>query len=515
VITCDDVLVTVQHERVILYSKRHGVVVRPYLTCAHAAHSPELPAAYRFLFAVSCQGVDPLLMWQWGEEIDAILFLPRVTYGLMVLSLARWRLRPVDLSELVNAASSQRMRAIEQLRARFGLPRFVNAPTPTEDRMFDLANEQVVFEFVELARKRGQLELTEVFPEPGCSALRGPEGEFMHEILVPLRRIATRHTSPALPYSADLTAQNAAFLDDGWLYFHLMAGPRATESLLMSAVAPTLENHRKRGDIDGWFFVRYADPHPHLRVRVRGNSKLLTATVLPDVLHAVSVCGIPAELRLDTYRPEIRRYGGVSAMALAERIFTANTLAVVEAIQHAYELGKAMDPDWRMAFACITTQRLLEQLLVPDQQRAAFLVRLSETALREVAQSQDAIVARRRALSKALRRQRAELMRAIFDDHPDWREIGTLWTVRMSGASDEVRALKRLEHRGELMRPYVDVVASVIHMHLNRVFMDEPRHHERVVYEFLHQLNRSQSAKATAAKAPDAFGATTPGAAAR
>jgi thiopeptide-type bacteriocin biosynthesis protein len=83
---------------------------------------------------------------------------------------------------------------------------------------------------------------------------------------------------------------------------------------------------------DRWFFIRYRDPDPHLRLRFHGSPERLNGLLLPR-LHdwAAAVCdaGFARRLVLDTYEPEVARYGGDAAIRHAEEVFAADSDAVL------------------------------------------------------------------------------------------------------------------------------------------------------------------------------------------
>src|SRR5207248_9086836 len=80
------------------------------------------------------------------------------------------------------------------------------------------------------------------------------------------------------------------------------------------------------------FFRRYADPDPHLPLRFHGEPGTLRGDLLP-ALHdwATARCdeGLASRLALDGYQPELERYGGPAAMEAAERVFAADSAAVL------------------------------------------------------------------------------------------------------------------------------------------------------------------------------------------
>lgn len=92
------------------------------------------------------------------------------------------------------------------------------------------------------------------------------------------------------------------------------------------------------GTVDRWFFVRYRDAHGwHLRMRFHSDDpRVLAAELLPR-LHSFAAglrdSGYTRRLTLDTYDPEVERYGGPTAMPAAERVFHADSVAALEQLR--------------------------------------------------------------------------------------------------------------------------------------------------------------------------------------
>ena len=117
-ITLDDLLVSVKSGRVQLRSRTHGKRVVPHLSSAHAYSYPGL-AVYRFLAYLQTQGLQCNGAWSWGALSDAP-FLPRVTHGKVVLSLATWRL------------PASRIASLGRTPSRREIPGRPGAPGPAE-----------------------------------------------------------------------------------------------------------------------------------------------------------------------------------------------------------------------------------------------------------------------------------------------------------------------------------------------------------------------------------------------
>jgi class I lanthipeptide synthase len=110
-------------------------------------------------------------------------FLPRVRHGRLVLALARWRLSDDESVLLGSVRGSERIAAVQELRERRRLPRFVTVGPSDGQLIVDLDNPVSVELMVEMITRAEETVLTELWPSPDGLRLRGPEGRFTHEFV--------------------------------------------------------------------------------------------------------------------------------------------------------------------------------------------------------------------------------------------------------------------------------------------------------------------------------------------
>ncbi|MBW5484274.1 thiopeptide-type bacteriocin biosynthesis protein, partial [Streptomyces bambusae] len=119
------------------------------------------------------------------------------------------------------------------------------------------------------------------------------------------------------------------------LHVYLHSGTEETDRFLTEDVAPLLDGAVARGEAADWFFIRYGEGGPHVRVRVRDPAPA-TAAALPGALARAAAArpALPgsgpwpsehAEVRDVPYLPETERYGGPLALPVAEEVFAAST----------------------------------------------------------------------------------------------------------------------------------------------------------------------------------------------
>src|SRR5207302_325901 len=106
----------------------------------------------------------------------------------------------------------------------------------------------------------------------------------------------------------------------------------------------------------------------HIRLRLHGEPSALGALlsqVRADVEPLLADASI-ARLAVDTYRPELHRYGGEAAMPLIEEIFAADSDAVLGIVE-LLSGDEGMDARWRLALR--GADMLLDDVGLPWEER--------------------------------------------------------------------------------------------------------------------------------------------------
>ena len=173
------------------------------------------------------------------------------------------------------------------------------------------------------------------------------------------------------PAVAGADAQRTFAPGSEWLYVKAYTGTASADRILTDAVGPLIARLRDTGVIDRWFFLRYADPDHHLRLRLHGEPAALREHALPaltDALSATSPTAPCGRSSTDTYDREVERYGGDDGIDLAEQIHAADSDAVLDV------LGMLDGDAWRgdgtrWKLCLYATDRLLADAGLDMQQR--------------------------------------------------------------------------------------------------------------------------------------------------
>jgi thiopeptide-type bacteriocin biosynthesis protein len=507
-----DLLVSVAGAEIVLRSQRRGRRVVPRLTSAHNFRGRGR-GLYRFLSLLQDQG-QAALGWDWGA-LRSAPFLPRVVSGRLVLSLARWLAGKDELKSLGELRGLARFRKVQHWRQERRLPRWVALADHDNELPVDFDNVLSVEAFVDLVKGRDTALLVELFPGPDQLCARGPDGQFVHELVVPFIRSQDKETrrqgegetrrqgdkqgernealSPCLPLSLSPCLRSFPPGSE-WLYVKLYTGPATADRILRDVVRPVTAEALGAGAADRWFFLRYADPDHHLRLRFHGDPGRLQAEVWPALRQALAPLladGWVWKVQLDTYEREVERYGGAAGMELAEQLFQADS-EVVLAVADVLAEDAAGDGRWRLALRGMDL--LLDDLDLDLAARRDVLRRLRDDFAREFGASGDL----RHQLGDRYRHERQRL-EALFaaNHHPDERLTPGLAALRRRSErlALVVARLRACDRAGRLTLPIPELAPSYLHLHANRMLRSSQRAQEMVLYDFLYRLYESQAAR--------------------
>lgn len=490
-IPVDDLRVSVLGPRIVLTSARLGKEVIPRLTTAHNFVTRSL-GIYRFLCTLQSQRTVGGLAWSWGP-LDVAPFLPRVTRGKLVLARARWRVPAKEIEKLEKKEGVDRLAAVREWRERRRLPRHAVLAEADNELWVDFENVLSLDAFLDGAKGRGDALLKEHFPDADELWVRGAEGRFFHELLVPC--VATAEPRPAIvPPRREATVEQALPPGSDWLYLKLYSGTATADGVLREVVAPVAQEALAGGAADRWFFIRYGDPAWHLRVRFHGEPSVLHEQVLPRLQAAAAPLledGRLWKVQLDTYQREVSRYGGPEGIEPAEQLFWADSEAVLGIVM-LIEGDEGADARWRLAVAGL--DRLFSILGLDLEAKTRVAQRLRESFTREFKASlplKKQIGDRHRTERKPLE----ELLAASPDgDHPLAPGLEALERGAHL-AAPAAEELRKREKEKRLTSTVEEMASSFAHMHVNRLIRSEGRAHELVLYEFLFRHYNAQAAR--------------------
>lgn len=493
-----DLMVSVRNDRITLRSQRLGCEVVPRLTSAHGYQHARNLKLYKFLCLLQTHGFSTNLSWNWGV-LEEAAFLPRVTLGNIVVAPARWRLSKEDIERLSRKEGTERLQEIDQWRRHKIIPRFVLLAESDNQLLIDFENVLSVETFIEYIKSRQSAQLLEMLQEPESLCANGPEGRFTNELVVPfvrtkVERVAqeVKRVQPAA--SADKRVERDFLPGSEWLFAKIYASPSFVDRLLVTEIKPLAASALASGAADRWFFIRYGDPHWHLRLRFHGDPKKLSAQVLPELwtcLEPHKKEGRIWRMQFDTYERELERYGGTEGMRIAERLFWYDSELVLELLA---AISEQLSGEIRWHMAVVSVDSLLNGLGLDLSNRRKLLNDVGRMQEQRFGVQQSY----RQQVSEKFRNQRHRL-ESLVEATDDSSGFPAPAQAALAGFADQMKTihseLDDARKAGTLAKPIEDLAGSYVHMHLNRMFRSAANAQEMVLYDFLARTYDSKMAR--------------------
>ncbi|MFJ1731191.1 lantibiotic dehydratase [Streptomyces sp. NPDC088254] len=497
-IPLSDILVGATANRFFLRSARLGKEL--VVSQGHMLSALQAPNICRLLLELSEDGYAPLAGFDWGSQRMSP-FLPRVTRGRTVLHPAQWSLTPerLGLSTGKGALPDRDAfyAAVQRWRERWNVPRHVSLMYMDNWLALDLEHPLCVDELYDEVAALSGADRQHVIVQEALTGfprtwLRDPAGgQYLNEVVVPLlardpgrcRRsavpAAAARTAPAADSSplTDLavpTSPRAFPPGSEWTYLKLYCAVDAQDDVVAGPLRELVEGLRSQGAVDRWFFLRYADPMPHLRIRFRAARPELSAPVLAACLewaHGLISAGLAHDVAVVGYDREVERYGGPEAMDAVERVFQVNSEVCAELVAARRHGGVETDSE----LMCVLGMHALYRDWGLDP-----LELLPPPAARRIPESS----------RKHFRRVQRELCDLLvpWDAHPApmARTYGYQLEVILSRQSEVLSEvggrIRSLASASRLMGDEQQMLASLAHMHANR-FLGLGEDRERLCHD--------------------------------
>lgn len=475
-IPLSDILVSVIGGEVVLRSIRFGKVIKPRLSSAHNYHTGM--NVYRFLCDVQEQGAFRF-SWDWGEAQKWRKFLPRVCYKHLILCRAQWVIPSHALKKFKNLPQ---MEAISEIRNLYGIPEDVILAEGDNEIPLRLTTKLSVGIFLGALKSKDVRIYESLYPEFSSPVADENRMAYHNEIIIPF----TLHSKPipkSLRKSNNFQSMPRVFPPGSeWVYLKLYCGQKEADRVLADHICPLLSETAKKISLKRWFFIRYFDTDFHLRLRFQLKD-VQNVPSFTDILSrkfgGLISSGLIHSMQFDTYFRELERYGGI-AIELCEEIFHQHSEFLLSV---SPMLIKAEFVRMRWMLAVKGVDRLLDSFLLSITEKFDLVSSWRSAMLLEYTRPDDL----KRMLDVRYRELKADLSESldvkneIFPFSGSWEE---LW----SSVTSFAHGIKLTFGKGWSVSPNnekSDLLFSLSHMNLNRIFYCSQRENELVIYHLL------------------------------
>jgi hypothetical protein len=345
-IQVSDLMVSVKNNKVVLRSKRLNKEVLPRMANAHNYSGMGLPV-YHFLCDLQHQGTKSYFGWHW-DFLGNESFLPRVVYKNVIFSAAFWNVKTTQLKTFTKLKEEEKLLKFEQLRKELNIPQLVYLTEGDNELLLDLTLPICIQVLIDAAQKQNQLKLTECLFSQNNLLIKDEAGQgYTNEIVIPFSR-ENKEVDGKEPVKNTSKGNFKSKVQRNfepyshWVYFKIYTGTKTADKILANELSKAIAKLQKQEIINKWFFIRYADPKKHIRLRFNLASEHsfneLNKT-LNYYLSPLVQSSLIWKIQTDTYQRELERYGSDS-MELSETVFFINSKNSIELLNPDYAFEK-------------------------------------------------------------------------------------------------------------------------------------------------------------------------------
>ncbi len=271
-----------------------------------------------------------------------------------------------------------------------------------------------------------------------------------------------------------------------WLYFKIYTGFKSADCILTDYLLPLVDKLKDDELIDEFFFIRYGDPKFHIRFRLHVNDTLNYGIIFKHIADLFRNCienDMVSTMQCDTYIREIERYGE-KYFENVEKIFSYDSYYILRILKLLQESETSENDRWQLA------------LLLVDDMMNGFEYSIE---------------------------QKLDLIRSMYENYK--QEFGFTNSASTKQLNDKYRSNRKiveitLKNENELLNVFTsellyrrknietiakdilyppnftrNLIYSLIHMTINRLFRSKNRLHELVICNFLQRYYDSEIAK--------------------
>ncbi|KFF06349.1 thiopeptide-type bacteriocin biosynthesis protein [Flavobacterium reichenbachii] len=265
-----------------------------------------------------------------------------------------------------------------------------------------------------------------------------------------------------------------------WLYYKIYCGNYTADKILINEVETIVNKLFKKKLIDQWFFIRYYDPDFHLRIRFH----LINLSAITEVIEIITFHlskllknDTIYDVILPTYKREIERYGENTILD-SEKLFYYNSKKIVELIS---KTTPEFDEIARIFNSLYMIANLLEYFEIPTDVSKLFVTERHLHFKMEHDIKKEHVA----EMGKLFSIYKQDFF-LLLTEHRDPQYLEGLNTI-VKFKLEEIKTIKKiLNNVPNTNNNYIlDLIASFIHMNINRTFRSKQREYELICYDFM------------------------------
>ncbi|WP_375563073.1 thiopeptide-type bacteriocin biosynthesis protein [Bernardetia sp. OM2101] len=271
------------------------------------------------------------------------------------------------------------------------------------------------------------------------------------------------------------TTKRTFIIGEEWFFFKLYTGVKTADDILIKHLAPLINKWKQDRLISKWFFIRYYDPDFHLRVRLQLNDTNHLQLIITDLKNCLSELlsqKIIWKIQIDTYVRELERYG-FDTIDDAETIFCIDSETILSILN---DLDETLDDNYRWLAGIYLTNKLLDTFKISLEDKKELIEKYINAFKDEMGYNKFL----KRQLDTKYRNTKKNI-RGLLSNETNYSFATSIKNHYHFPTSSINNILNNIQDKDILE----NIIFSLSHMTLNRLFRSKSRQNEFVIYYML------------------------------
>ncbi|MCY0970812.1 thiopeptide-type bacteriocin biosynthesis protein [Chryseobacterium wangxinyae] len=262
-----------------------------------------------------------------------------------------------------------------------------------------------------------------------------------------------------------------------WLYIKLYTSPFLGDKILLR-IYPHIDKLIYTKIIEKFFFVRYNDPDFHIRIRIKLFDRNKFSNIINDIHSILDIYlqSNTVEVKLEGYKRELERYNP-QLIDDIESLFFHNSLSTLNLIRSIE--NNILDDTDRWLFGLFYIDNILSLFDMSIEKKIEFVKLNNDSYSIEFNKN--------KLLNKQLDKKYRDNRKTIDDIflNRTYKDI-----VNYSALTHIIKDINNKKKINTILH-FNHILSSIIHMNCNRLFKDDQRKHEYLLYDFIYRYYKS------------------------
>jgi thiopeptide-type bacteriocin biosynthesis protein len=462
----------------VITSKNLKKVIIPRFSSAYNYHAHGLPLL-RFLCDLQHQSLKTNLTLDMTRILPGLNYYPRVVYRSCILYPATWYLKDKDFKHIFDSRFPDI--ALKIFLEKYSIPNLFKIVENDQSLLINVNSSEDISMLVNQLKKVSSVTIREALP--------------LSELVTDYcgRPVASELIAAVINQSPSYMGSNVSYTRkkykqvkrvfqtcDQWVYYKLYCMTLSSDEIMSTDLYRLIKSLFQKDLINEWFFIRYHDPDPHLRVRFKLQRKSGEEVIklFNKYFDKRVIKGNISRILLVPYERELERYGS-DVIAEVENVFFKCSNFIINYL-HAIYSNKAKLPVFEIVVMSV------DELLGIYTENISVKEILMNAVITSIGRELDLNKSNIHQLNEKYRELKVTIHQCLTN--PEKSII-----LNRFGFNEFKEAYSALNSKlmiKEAKRAEV-FLRDIIHLHINRIFSEEQRTQEFVLSFYLKKYYHS------------------------